>query len=312
MNKILIKSLSVIMSAVLLFSFSSFGAHADNEVITARTGNYENISQHAQNELSLHKIKNKNVYSYTKATLTYNGKTLYTDARIINGTVYVQTRAFIDMTTDMTVTYNSASRTLKISGSGLNMTVSDGAYAVYANDRILFANSPSVIMSTGRMYTPLSLIAKALGLEISANISNRTAKISGKVKPLESGKTFYRNDEVLWLARIISAESKGESLLGQLAVGAVILNRVKSAYYPNTIYGVIFDQRYGVQFSPIVNGSVYNSPTSSAILAAKACLDGFRVSDSILFFLNPRTSTSLWIPSARTYVFSIGKHDFYA
>jgi N-acetylmuramoyl-L-alanine amidase len=117
---------------------------------------------------------------------------------------------------------------------------------------------------------------------------------------------------VYWLSRIISAESRGESLLGQIAVGSVVMNRVKSPLYPNTIWSVIFDRKYGVQFSPIIDGSIYAAPTASAIVAAKICLEGFNVNSSALFFLYPRYSTSSWIPNNRQYLFSIGKHDFYA
>ena len=100
--------------------------------------------------------------------------------------------------------------------------------------------------------------------------------------------------------------------LGQIAVGSVVMNRVKSSLYPNTIWGVIFDRKYGVQFSPIIDGAIYQTPTASAVAAAKICLEGFDVNSSALFFLYPRHSTSSWIPNNRTYIFSIGKHDFYA
>jgi len=116
---------------------------------------------------------------------------------------------------------------------------------------------------------------------------------------------------VFWLARIIHAEAQGEPLLGQIAVGNVVLNRVKSAYYPNTIYGVIFDRKYGVQFSPILDGSIYNTPSFNSTLAAKICLDGYDTSGGAFFFLRPDISSSSWIPSNRAYAFSIGKHDFY-
>ena len=64
----------------------------------------------------------------------------------------------------MKVTYNSQNRTLYVNGYGLSLSVSDGAYVIYANDRPLFALSPSVIMSNGKMYSPLASAAKALSL----------------------------------------------------------------------------------------------------------------------------------------------------
>jgi N-acetylmuramoyl-L-alanine amidase len=164
-------------------------------------------------------------------------------------------------------------------------------------------------MSDGRLYIPVSVFAKAVGM--THTTSGNSVSISGSFKPLASADKFYREDEVFWLARIIHAESNGEPLLGQIAVGSVVMNRVKSAYYPNTIYGVIFDRKYGVQFSPILNGTIYNTPSYSARLAAKICLEGYDVTDGTFFFLNTRLATSSWIPRTREYAFTIGNHDFY-
>ena len=135
--------------------------------------------------------------------------------------------------------------------------------------------------------------------------------ISGIFKPLTPASGFYREDEVYWLSKIISAESAGETLLGQIAVGDVILNRVKSPLFPATIYGVIFDRKYGVQFSPTLDGRIYLDPTYTATLAAKICLEGVSLSDDAIYFLNPRAAQSSWIVNNRPYAYTIGNHDFY-
>jgi N-acetylmuramoyl-L-alanine amidase len=231
---------------------------------------------------------------------------------MINGMVYVALRAFINATTDMTVTYHSSKSTLNIKGKNFEMDVIDGSNVIYANGRTLFSMTPSVIMTNGRMYAPLHNIAKALGLSYKWDAFNYKAILTGGITPITHGSVYYAEDAVYWLSRIISAESRGESLLGQIAVGSVVMNRVKSSLYPNTIWGVIFDRKYGVQFSPILDGSIYSAPTASSLVAAKICLEGFNVNTEALFFLYPRYSTSSWIPSNREYLFSIGKHDFYA
>lgn len=118
-------------------------------------------------------------------------------------------------------------------------------------------------------------------------------------------------DAVFWLSRIISAESKGESLEGQIAVGNVVLNRVKSPEFPNTIYGVIFDDRWGGQFEPVRNGTIYLEPTEQSILAAKKCLSGVNNIGNCLYFLAPDLAQNFWIPQNREYVTTIGCHDFY-
>lgn len=253
-------------------------------------------------------ISGKSISSYTALTVTVNGRPLAYSGRMINSTVYLPLRAFANAL-GMASSYNSQTRTTTLKAQGLTLTATDGAYVTYANDRALFGFAQSVIMSDGRMYVPMSTLLKACGL--SAERSGSTVSISGSFTPLESAGRFYREDEVFWLARIITAEARGESLLGQIAVGNVILNRVASREYPNTIYGVIFDRKWGVQFSPVLDGSIYNTPTYTATLAAKICLEGSKLSDDSLFFLNPLTAQSNWIVKSREYLYSIGGHDFY-
>ena len=259
--------------------------------------------------VTANKVSNKTLTSYAKAAVYINGKAVTTDARVINGSIYVATRSFFDELTSMNVSYNASARTLYINGSGLNMEIIDGGNVIYANGRTLFDLNPSVIMTNGRMYTPIEPLSRALSLSISSYGS--AAQLKGTIKAIKSGAEFYDADAVYWLSRIISAESKGEPLIGQIAVGNIVLNRVKSPLYPNTIWGVIFDRKYGVQFSPILNGTIYNTPTAVSVTAAKICLEGYSVSEEALFFLQPRLSTSSWIPKNREYLFTIGNHDFY-
>ena len=113
------------------------------------------------------------------------------------------------------------------------------------------------------------------------------------------------------MARIISAEARGEDFRGKIAVGNVVLNRVRSSQFPNTIYGVIFDKKYGVQFAPTSIGTIYNTPTEESIIAAKACLEGYSLSSDILYFFNPKHSSATWIKQNREYAFTVGNHVFY-
>jgi N-acetylmuramoyl-L-alanine amidase len=134
---------------------------------------------------------------------------------------------------------------------------------------------------------------------------------SGDSRLLKSGAQVYRSDEVFWLARIISAEAQGEPLQGKIAVGNVVLNRVLSSSYPNTIYGVIFDKRFGIQFSPVANGTIYNTPTEESIIAAKICLEGYSLSREIIYFVNPSVAPNSWISKNRPYAFTIESHAFF-
>ncbi|MHB1127667.1 MAG: cell wall hydrolase [Bacillota bacterium] len=135
-------------------------------------------------------------------------------------------------------------------------------------------------------------------------------------------KTFYaaKNDsymaqfaksELDWLARIISAEARGESLEGQIAVAAVVLNRAENPQFPNTIKGVIFQNAGGnYQFSPVADGTIFRRPVPSAYRAAEMAITGYDPTRGALFFYNPKlTSKKNWI-RGRLIIKMIGNHAF--
>ena len=245
---------------------------------------------------------------YSRKTITVNGSQLSEPAAVINGITYVPLKLFSSAVANGRYSYSGGTSTVR--ASGLLLTASNGGYVIYANDRPLFSFSPTVRMSNGSVYVPASALERAMGIKRASESSGKIS-FSGSYSPLLSASRFYREDEVYWLSKIISAESSGESLLGQIAVGDVILNRVKSNQFPNTIYGVIFDRKWGVQFSPTADGRIYNTPTYTATLAAKICLEGVSLSDNAIYFLNPRAASSNWIVNNRHYLYSIGNHDFY-
>ena len=92
----------------------------------------------------------------------------------------------------------------------------------------------------------------------------------------------------------------------------MVLNRVASAEFPDSIYGVIFDDRWGGQFEPVRNGSIYQEPTEESVLAAKLVLEGASVAGNSLYFLSPSLTSNHWIMNNRPYVMTIGCHWFYA
>jgi N-acetylmuramoyl-L-alanine amidase len=254
-------------------------------------------------------IDDKRVEIYPKISVSIGGVSISDRAYLINETTYVPLRAATEIS-GAQVSYNAKTRAATVTRADLVMTVTDGSYIVEANGRILLSKTPAVILSDGKMYIPIRSLAKALSLEVEWQ---PPAKVSlrGTARGLASAEEYYKSDELYWLSKIISAESRGEPLLGQIAVGNVVLNRMRSRDYPNTIYGVIFDRKYGVQFSPVKDGSIYMTATYSSVMAAKICLEGISVSEGILFFMQPQISTSSWILNNRKYAFTIGNHYFF-
>lgn len=108
------------------------------------------------------------------------------------------------------------------------------------------------------------------------------------------------------LVRIISAEAKGEPFEGQVAVGAVILNRVESGKFPKTISGNVFKRG---EFEPVSNGKIWENPVASAYKAADLALKGWDPTQGALYFYNPAKTSSRWIWS-RPIIRKIGDHVF--
>jgi len=238
-------------------------------------------------------------------------RVLENEAKIIDSVTYVALRSFCDLIGGCEISWNGKTRTATVRSGSTNITATSGDYYIYANERCLYTVTPIRIIAD-RIWVPIRPIAKALGVEVDWDNATRSVILKKTGKALEHGDTFYDSDELYWLSRIISAEAKGESLYGQIAVGNVVLNRVAHKNYPNTIYGVIFDKKGGTQFSPVSFGTIYQKPTASAIIAAKICLEGYSISNKILFFMNPRIATSNWISKNRPFEFTIGNHDFYS
>lgn len=114
------------------------------------------------------------------------------------------------------------------------------------------------------------------------------------------------SDELYLMARMISAEARGEPYVGQVAVGAVILNRVESPQFPNTVAEVLYQPG---AFSALLDGQFDQPIADSAWRAARDALNGSDPSGGATYYYNPVTSTSKWIFSRET-ITTIGKHVF--
>ena len=110
------------------------------------------------------------------------------------------------------------------------------------------------------------------------------------------------------LARLISAEARGEPYVGQVAVGAVVLNRVQHPSFPNSISGVIYQSG---AFSCLMDGQFWQPVAESAYRAADDALNGWDPTGGAIYYFNPSTATSKWIWS-RPLILTIGKHRFCA
>ena len=121
-----------------------------------------------------------------------------------------------------------------------------------------------------------------------------------------SSSSSYSDADVMLLARLIYGEARGESYVGQVAVGAVVMNRIKSSSFPNTMSGVIY-QSYA--FTAVDDGQINLTPNATAKKAAQDAMNGWDPTYGALYYYNPATATSQWIFSRKTTV-TIGRHVF--
>lgn len=121
-----------------------------------------------------------------------------------------------------------------------------------------------------------------------------------------AGSQAASSNDITLLARAVYGEARGEPYAGQVAVAAVILNRVDDSRFPNTISGVIFQPG---AFTAVDDGQIWLTPNETAYRAARDALNGWDPSGNALYYFNPHTATSSWIWT-RPQVVQIGKHIF--
>ena len=140
--------------------------------------------------------------------------------------------------------------------------------------------------------------AKALGMRLSGSSSGGSSS-GGSATSNSSGDVYL-------LARCIYGEARGEPYKGQVAVGAVIMNRVRSSSFPNSISGVIYQPG---AFSVVDDGQINLSPNDSALRAARDAMNGYDPTNGCLYYYNPDKTTNKWIWS-RPVMLTIGRHRF--
>ena len=146
------------------------------------------------------------------------------------------------------------------------------------------------------------------GLVVDGIAGDKTLKAMGIYTTSNSGSSSqnYSNADLNLLARLIYGEARGESYVGQVAVGAVVMNRIKSSSFPNTMSGVIY-QRYA--FTAVDDGQINLTPNETARKAAQDAMNGWDPTYCALFYYNPKTAQSQWIFSRQTTTV-IGNHVF--
>lgn len=144
------------------------------------------------------------------------------------------------------------------------------------------------------------------GLTVDGVAGPKTLAALGITSSSSSGGGRASSSDLNLLAHLIYAEARGEPYSGQVAVGAVVLNRVKNSSFPNSVAGVIYQPG---AFDVVSDGQINYAPDNTAINAARDALNGWDPTYGCIYYFNPNTATSKWIWS-RPYVITIGNHRF--
>lgn len=168
----------------------------------------------------------------------------------------------------------------------------DGVYGTQTKNAVLYFQRKNGLTADG-VAGPATL--SAIGLP-----SGSTSGTSG------GAAGGYSSNDVSLLARVISAESRGEPYVGQVAVGAVILNRIQHPSFPNTLAGVIYQPG---AFSCLNDGGINAAVADSAYKAARDAINGWDPCGGAIYYYNPAKATSTWILS-RPVIVVIGDHRF--
>ena len=223
-----------------------------------------------------------------------------------NGVTYVAL-APMAQALDSSVQISWDGSTAKVTSGRLTLTAKVGQLYLVANGRYLYL--PEGVQLVNNMVTvPLSSVVEAFDAKLSWDGATGTIRITRGSGGIQSGDSYYNQENLFWLSRIIYAESGNQPLEGQMAVGNVVMNRVASPAYPNTVQGVLAQKN---QFSTYKSGALANrTPNQSSVIAAKLVLDGGEVAetDGALYF---DSSSNSWASRNREFAAVLGGHKFY-
>jgi len=170
-----------------------------------------------------------------------------------------------------------------MTADGVTITAEPGTLYFTCNGRYLYL-ADRVQERGGQIVLPVELLAKCLGVSAAWDRVGWTVSVMADgIEPLESGDTYYVDTDVYWLSHVIYAEAGNQGLLGKIAVGSVVMNRIADEAFvgQNSVYDVIFAKN---QFEVVINGMIYMEPDESAVIAAKLALEGADVVDGAAYF----------------------------
>lgn len=174
----------------------------------------------------------------------------------------------------------------------------DGKFGAMTKKAVVYFQQSNGLVADG-MVGPATAQAMGMTLSTSGGSGSGSGSSSG-------GSGSSGNSDLYLIARAVYGEARGEPYKGQVAVAAVILNRVKSSEFPNSVSGVVYQNG---AFDAVKDGQVNLTPDETAIKAATDAMNGWDPTNGCLYYYNPATSTNKWM-LALPVTLSIGRHNF--
>lgn len=229
-------------------------------------------------------------------------------ATVKNGVTYVALAPMAQLLDGTAqASWDGSGNTLTITTAKMSVTAKVGQLYLEANGRYLYLPE-SVQMEAGQVTVPLRTVAKAFDASLAWDAATGVVTVTSGSGALQSGEAFYSQEALYWLSRVIHAESGNQPLEGKMAVGNVVLNRVASPIFPNSVEGVLAQKN---QFSTYKSGKIANcTPNETSIIAAKLVLDGGVVEETngALYF---DSNAGSWAARNKECIATIGGHKFY-
>ena len=250
---------------------------------------------------------NAQTAAYTLAPILQNGAYV-ASAYVENGQAYLSLPDVCKLL-GFACTAERDAQTVTYTVDGVQMQFTCGEQVYTANGRMLYL-AEGIQALNGDVVLPPEAMTKLFGAAIAydADAGAVTVDPAGKAI-LQDGESYYAQFDLYWLSHIVYAESNGQPLEGMIGVGNVVLNRVASEAFPDTIQEVVFQSG---QFNPVDMGTIYLEPSEQAVLAAKLALEGVNTVGESTYFVNPTVGNSAWFNQRLTCTIVIADHAFYA
>jgi len=230
----------------------------------------------------------------------------------IGGMTYVSLKVMSQqLDTTAQVAWDAQSSTITVTTERLELTAKVGQKYLIANGRYLYMPAGVVMSQNDQAMVSLDALVKAFGAQLGWNGEAGTFVVTRGSGAIESADSYYREDDLFWLSRVIYAESGNQVLEGKMGVGIVVLNRVndRSGIWPDSIKGVIAQRN---QFSTYKNGRLANrTPNAESVVAAKLVLDGGIVAEVKNAFFFDTFRNNSWAARNKAVIAAIGDHRFY-